>query len=204
MVNVQSSELPARVQWNSATAGLFDPLNEYLRAPTDGLRPAQRVVPTKNRLITKASSKEEQLYDALAQFKVYTSQVAMHFKGDWRQRFFKQLDNLLDAENWEDADTVPNMASFVTLLRLLLAIEPEKRPGLGATATGTIVATWRDGDSRLLVECQSADKIRWSLSLPGIDGLERAAGVSNLLRLCAILAPYEPQRWFGNGSPKNP
>src|SRR5580704_16658355 len=43
-------------------------------------------------------SLEEQLYDALAAFKVRTASVAMHLDREWRSRLFRQLDSLLAVE----------------------------------------------------------------------------------------------------------
>ena len=145
-------------------------------------------------------SLEERLYDARALCKIKTSEVAMHLDNEWRVRFFSQLDNLMDIENWEDDDTPVTVTSFTTLLRMLTSIKPARRPGLGSTSGGNIIAAWTMEADRLTIECLPKDRVRWVLSRI-IDGVrESAAGEVTLLRLPAVLSPYNPDRWFINGA----
>lgn len=161
------------------------------------LKELQRPSPTFQILgVSSKKSLEEQLYDALASFKIKTAAVAMHLDRDWRAKLFQQLDNLLDVENWESDDLPPQLASFLTFLRLLVLLRPDKRPGLGATYDGKMIATWTSGTDKLTVECLSNDSVRWNLSVT-IDGeIERAAAVTPLRRLGQVLKPYQPERWF--------
>jgi len=148
-------------------------------------------------LTDPATPLKEQLYNVRADCKIKTAQVAMHLAGDWRIRFFNQIDNLLDHENWEPSDQPATAASFATLLRMILHIRG-RRPGLGATAGGNFIATWTEGKDRLTIECKPDDKVRWVL-VRDLDGqLESAAGETNLARLHDVLHPYDPQRWFAN------
>jgi hypothetical protein len=148
--------------------------------------------------IALAASVEEQLYDALAAFKIRTSQVAMHLDRDWRRRLFSQLDNLLDVEQWEKLDRPPTVDSFATFLKMLIFLKPERRPGLGASSSGEIIATWTVDGDRLTVECLAQDQVRWTLTAD-IDGdRERAAAITPIARLREVLAPYRPNRWFSN------
>lgn len=141
---------------------------------------------------------EDRLHDANVSCKTKTASIAMHVSKEWLSIFYKQLDNLMDPENWEDDDTPITDESFTTLLRMLMYVKPEKRPGLGATSTGNIIATWTKNKERLTIECLPSDKIRWVLSIY-IDGeRESAAGVSSLKRLLDVLSPYGLQRWFEN------
>jgi hypothetical protein len=150
-----------------------------------------------SKLTTK--SLNEQLYDALASFKIKTAAVAMHLDRDWRAKLFRQLDNLLDVENWESDDLPPQLASFSTFLRLLILLRPDKRPGLGAAHDGKMIATWTSGTDKLTVECLPNDSARWNLSVT-IDGeIERAAAITPLRRLGEVLKPYQPERWFDDG-----
>lgn len=143
---------------------------------------------------------EERLYDARALCKIKTSEVAMYLDNEWRLRFFSQLDNLMDIENWEDDDTPVTVASFTTLLRMLTSIKPARRPGLGSTSGGNILAAWTIEADRLTIECLPRDRVRWVLSRI-VDGVrESAAGEVTLTRLQAVLSPYSPDRWFTNGA----
>ena len=145
-------------------------------------------------------SLEERLYDARALCKIKTSEVAMHLDNEWRVRFFSQLDNLMDIENWEDDDTPVTLTSFTTLLRMLTSIKPGRRPGLGSSSGGNIIAAWTIESDRLTIECLPGDRVRWVLSRV-IDGnRESGAGEVTLTRLQAVLFPYNPDRWFTNGA----
>jgi hypothetical protein len=143
------------------------------------------------------NSTESQLYDALAAFKVRTATVAMHLDLDWRCRLFQQLDSLLTVADWEADDRPPSLSSFSTFLRMLILLRPDRRPGLGATSDGILIATWTSDHDRLTIECLSDDITRWQLAVT-IDGeRERAAAITPLTRLKEVLTPYGPQRWFG-------
>jgi hypothetical protein len=143
-----------------------------------------------------ATTLEERLYDALASFKVRTATVAMHIDREWRSRLFSQLDSLLSAQDWERDDLPPTLASFSTFLRMLIFLKPDRRPGLGASSDGKLIATWSSEGDHLTIECLPNDLVRWHLSVLIDDDRERAAAVGPVQRLGAVLAPYAPGRWF--------
>jgi hypothetical protein len=147
-----------------------------------------------------AKSLEERLYDALAAFKVRTASVAMHLDHDWRSRLFLQLDSLLASDDWEVDDPPPSQASYSTFLRMLILLRPDRRPGLGATTDGNLIAAWTSGDDRLTIECMAQDFARWHLAVTIEGERERAAGITPLSRLRTVLTPYAPQRWFNHGN----
>lgn len=147
-----------------------------------------------------AQGLDEQLYDALAAFKIRTAAVAMHLDRDWRAKLFGQLDSLLALADWEVDDAPPTIDSYSTFLRMLTMLRPQRRPGLGATADGRLIAAWTIGDDRLTIECLPKDVVRWHLSVT-IDGeRERASAETPLPRLAAVLRPYDPGRWFQNAN----
>lgn len=143
---------------------------------------------------------EERLYDARALCKTKTAAVAMHLDFEWRSRFFSQLDSLMDFENWEKEDLPITDASFTTLLRMLLLVRPARRPGLGSTSYGNIIAAWTVEKDRLTIECLPRDEVRWVLSRYLDGNRESAAGQVALSRLLAVLEPYNPERWFTDGT----
>jgi len=141
-------------------------------------------------------SLEEKLYNARAACKIKVATVAMHLDADWRERFFYQLDSLMDIEEWDDRDSPVTDDSFGTLLRLLLFFKPKNRPGLGVNNDGKITAFWIVESDRLTITCFPSDIVRWVVSRD-IDGnRETAAGQTSLVRLESVLSPYSPEKWF--------
>jgi hypothetical protein len=142
-------------------------------------------------------SLDDKLYTARAQCKLKTNQFAMHFGADWQQRFFAQLDALMNKDDWDASDTPVTEASFATLIRLLLTMRDKRRPGLGLGNGGRIIAAWTKGSDRLTVECLADDRVRWIVSQT-LDGeLDTAAGDTTLALLAERLAPFSPT----SGSP---
>lgn len=141
----------------------------------------------------------ERLYTALADAKVLTSKVAMHLSADWRARLFAQLDDLMNIQDWHDDDQPVLRTSFATFLRMIINQNPERRPGLGVSHQGNLIAAWSDSADRLTIEFLPNDLARWVLSCE-IDGeRERAAGETPIARLPEVLRPYKPERWFSDG-----
>src|SRR5208337_3485201 len=66
---------------------------------------------------SKNKALDEQLFDALAEVKAMTSQVAMHLDKDWRDKLFHQLDSLHDPAEWERDDQPIQRSSFGTFLK---------------------------------------------------------------------------------------
>lgn len=138
----------------------------------------------------------EHLFDALATVKIMTSQVAMHMDAKWRGKLFHQLDSLHDPAEWEEGDQPVQQSSFSTFLKGMLSIKPERRPGLGLSHAGHLIAAWTTRDDRLTIEFLPNDHVRWVLSLHGDDGTDRFAGDTSVARLAQGLASYHPEHWF--------
>lgn len=146
---------------------------------------------------------QEKLFDALAACKITTRQFAMLFDRDWHTRLFRQLDLLLDAEEWDPSDEPVTKDSFATLLRLLMILRNKRRPGLGIANGGNILASWSiDGRDRLTVECLPNDRVRWIVTRPIDEENESATGQTSLDRLLGNLQPYNPDHWFAHEGPK--
>lgn len=147
----------------------------------------------------RPASIAERLDAALASAKVMTSKVAMHLDREWRERLFAQLDDLLDVADWHEDDEPLVSDSFRTFLRLILYQKPKRRPGLGLSHRGHLIAAWTTGSDRLTLECAPDDTIRWVLSCDIEGERERAAGETHVTRLPEVLRPYGPDRWFADG-----
>jgi hypothetical protein len=172
--------------------GITDSLKEIKNRQTS---PGSAIDP---RRLERQRSTAERLYDALASAKVMTSGVVMHLDRDWRDRLFVQLDDLLNVEDWHEDDEPLVDESFLTFLRLILYQKPRRRPGLGLSHHGNLIAAWTAGADRLTLECGPDDSIRWVLSCEVNGERERAAGETHVARLPQVLRPYGPDRWFAD------
>ena len=139
---------------------------------------------------------EERLFDATASVKILTSQVAMHLDREWRNKLFRQIDNLHDPEDWEADDEPLRQSSFATFLKANFEIKPRRRPGLGLSNGGNLIAAWTTDRDRLTIEFLPNDRVRWVLTRYHDDEPERFAGQTAVSRLVDGLAPYHPEDWF--------
>lgn len=144
------------------------------------------------------SSDAERVYDRLVDLKVSTAQLAMHLNSDWRAGLFRQLDDLLDAEEWDFSDKLPELSSYKTMLRMLLALDAKSRPSLGATSKGEIIAAWIAGQRRLSVECLPDDQVRWLVTSTIDDQNVRAAGLNRSDLLPRVLQPFALEALLGH------
>jgi hypothetical protein len=139
---------------------------------------------------------EERLFDATANVKILTAQVSMHLEREWRDKLFRQLDSLHDPEEWEPDDEPIQQASFATFLKAIVQLKPQRRPGLGLSHGGNLIAAWSTGRDRLTIEFLPNDGVRWVISRYRDDESERFAGQTAVSRLAEGLAHYSPDNWL--------
>jgi len=139
---------------------------------------------------------EERLFDATARVKILTSQIAMHLEREWRDKLFRQLESLHDPKEWEPDDEPIQQGSFATFLKAIIQIKPKRRPGLGLSHAGHLIAAWTAGFDRLTIEFLLNDRVRWVVGRRHDDEPEHIAGQTHVSRLVDALAPYNPGIWF--------
>ena len=173
----------------SGTKAVFQSSEEHFTASSASLVPTPAV-----------KSTEERLFDAKANAKIYTSQVAMRINENWRKQLFRQIDSVLDADEWMVGDEPLTTESYQTFLRLMFVIQPRVKPGLGMTSNGDLMAIWQTGDARLTIYCFGDDELRYVLSYLE-DGKRRTAAADGSIRnIQKLLAAFQPDQWFGNES----
>lgn len=142
---------------------------------------------------------EIQLRGKLAAMKRTLTAVSMYFQSTWRSELIEKLERFHDAEDWEDDRALPSERSFATFLRTIIYLHPTKRPGIGLSAQGHFLASWRRDSDRIVIEFLPNDELKWVLSQT-IDGeRESGAGINQIHRLPDLIAGYEPDRFFNNG-----
>jgi hypothetical protein len=148
---------------------------------------------------TEGQALEIRVFDALAGAKISTAQVAMHFEQEFRDRLFRQLDSLHETDQWEEGDEPLNQLSFQTFLKAILTVRPERRPGLGLSQTGNLIAAWTTARDRLTIEFLPNDRVSWVLArYDDTDEPARFAGQTSVSELVEGLAPHRPEHWFSH------
>ncbi len=180
-----AAELP---QYMSAQTKEIESRIQQLRSPmAPSMRPLQE----------HEKSLEEKLFDATAGVKVMTSQVAMYLDSQWRSKLFNQIDLLHDLDEWDQGDEPLQRESFATFLKAICELKPKKRPGLGLTPSGQLIAAWTAGSSRLTIEFLGENRVKWVISRMIDDEIEHYVGDSTVDRLAAGLGSHRTEEWFG-------
>jgi hypothetical protein len=95
---------------------------------------------------------EEKLFDNGAELKIALSQIVMHLDLEWRAIIFRQLDDLLNPNMWEEDSAFIQKSTFSTFLRFIIYAAPTRLPSLGVGPTGHILAAWSNGAQHIAVE----------------------------------------------------
>jgi hypothetical protein len=138
-------------------------------------------------------SLEEALFQALANAKIWTSQVAMRLDSEDRNRYFKQLDRLHDVNEWYEHDEPIDLESYKGFIRFMLIVQGNSKPAMALSSKGQLVAVWETGGRKLVVEFIDSDRLQWLVSC-GAD--DRTVGKANLENIVERLEPYNPRIWF--------
>jgi hypothetical protein len=142
---------------------------------------------------------ENQLRAKLATMKQIWTAVSMYFDPAWRTELIGKLERFHEADDWEDDREFPSERSFSTFLRAIIYLHPTKRPGLGLSAQGHFLASWRRGSDRIVIEFLPNDELKWVLSQTIEGDRESGAGINQIHRLPDVIAGYEPDRFFTDG-----
>jgi hypothetical protein len=147
----------------------------------------------------KDLAREVQLQRKLASLKQMVASISMHLDDAWRTSLLSRLGRLLDPENWDEEFQLPSEQSFSTFLRMIVYLHPTRRPGIGLSAAGHLLAAWTRDSDRIVIECAADDEVRWVLSRL-VDGTrESGAGKVQIHRIPDVTAPYDPEKLFNNG-----
>jgi hypothetical protein len=105
-----------------------------------------------------------QLFDSRANAKRIAASLSMHLAPDWRTRIYRQIDELLDADEMDDGSALLDPRSMQTFLRFVIFAGATVVPSLGLSPSGNIVAAWRRDTRRLTIEFLPNDRCRLAIS----------------------------------------
>ncbi len=194
--SLDNSLSPLSVSQSSGAGKVFDDFERMKRLSImESTSSEKRLFP-----ITHLEHKpiEEKLFDNLAHLKIMTAEYAIAYIDDsFRKQLFNQLDWILDPQEWEDGYALAKPESFKTLIKFILNAKPCQAPHLGLSDDGNLVASWRHGANKLMLECLSHERTKWFISLVFENEKERVSGEStSLKRLLEALSPYKKVGWF--------
>ncbi|WP_170411311.1 hypothetical protein [Ruegeria atlantica] len=126
------------------------------------------------------------------------SDVSMHLPSGFAHGLNRQFANLMDEDAWESSDELISSNALSAFLVALVLTKARKRPGIGTNGIGSVTAAWTEGPNRLTIEFLPSGKASLVLTRAfETDEPERAAfAPMRPDRLCAVLAPFEPEVWF--------
>lgn len=107
---------------------------------------------------------EARLFDARAQAKIVASGLSMHLPTDWRAKVYRQIDELLEASEWDQDAGVLDARTMRTFLRFVIFATITAVPSLGLSPNGNIVGAWRRDTRRLTIEFLPDDMCRLAIS----------------------------------------
>ena len=150
-------ELPS----NPQDYGLAKVLNQL------GTRSEQRPQPPQRPTTVTAPGMdpvEARLFDARALAKTIAAGLSMHLPTDWRSKVHRQIDELLEATEWDKDSGILNPRTMQTFLRFVIFADIKAVPALGLSPAGNIVAAWRRDTRRLTIEFLAGDMCRLAIS----------------------------------------
>ena len=150
-------------------------------------------------ILEKQQSLEELLANAVAEAKRWTSEVAMRLSPDTRRIIFRQLDRLHDADEWFEGDRPINLASYKSFVRAILSKDISGRPAFALSSAGILSAIWLNAGARLIIEFFPDDRVRYLVTRPLGEEVERVAGETRASRLTEVLHPFDGGAWFNGG-----
>jgi hypothetical protein len=166
--------------------------------PSDANAPSRLYGSTAHRI-------DDDLFANRAALKMLTSQVAMHLSDLQRSDLFKQIDELLNVDDWTDTDQPILVNSFRTFLRFLIYYRSVRRPSLTVTTDGNIAASWFTKQNRLSMEFLDEDICRIVMSRPLDEdkGTETAAYQGPVGRIGAIVGGFGETEWYQDGTARS-
>lgn len=122
--------------------------------------------PTPGAGATASASDEDlslKLFNNAAAVKMMFGEYLRHLPQEWRSAVFRQVDRLLDIEAWNEESSVIDRRSFRTFLRFIDYARPGRKPSLGVSSNGLVLAAWVAKPQKIFVTFLPDDAVRATL-----------------------------------------
>lgn len=139
---------------------------------------------------TEAQGIRDRVFSRIVNLKVVFSQFAMHVSDAVRSKYFKRIDEIVDCDEWDERDLLPDVESYQDFLRCLILYRYPWLPELALNSDGVFAACWYSSDFRATIEFPGRRRIRWIVSRNADDEPEYAGGACAFDRMVEVLRPH--------------
>jgi hypothetical protein len=98
----------------------------------------------------------------LVQLKVAVAEFATHLTREQREQIFRQLDNVINPDDWHDGDELPKGPAFRDLLRWSIHSKLYNWASIGVSEEGHILVAWISSRARLTANFGGDGQVRWT------------------------------------------
>lgn len=185
-------------------SGSTDSETEALASSKPSLAKAIRTTESKFKTSKyEAETIEDTLFENRSTLKQMIANIAMHMSSEVRLDLFRQLDELLDIESFEEDDTLINPDSFATFLNPFTLITGLKLPSLTVTRNGNLSATWLSEGGRITIEFLQKGMLKTIATRSQAGDTEYIAHQGSTRSFQNFVAQNNLKTWCINAPPKN-
>ena len=144
---------------------------------------------------------EAALRDAEARLRRLLAGARPHLVADLYERIERRLAVVLDADDWEEGDELPDLRSFGRLLQFLGEHPDLRPPSIFLSRRGYFDASWRAAPDKLAsIEFHPDGRVSWLVFAPSPtkqEQTEEASGETRVELVLRRVEDYGVNEWMG-------
>lgn len=123
---------------------------------------------------------QQRVFDAGVEMKVAVSSYAMHLTPETRVKLFRDLDEVVNVDDWYEEDVLPNAVSFRDFLKWTIYSKRYNWLSIGFSDEGNILVPWKSEHGLLTATFRGDSRVLWTAARRSPEGETYAAGESTL------------------------
>jgi hypothetical protein len=104
----------------------------------------------------------------------------MHLTPETRAKLFRDLDEVLNVDDWYEEDAFPNTVSFRDFLKWTIYSKRYNWLSIGFSDEGDILVAWKSEHALLTATFRGNSRVFWTATRSSPEGETYAAGESTL------------------------
>jgi hypothetical protein len=132
------------------------------------------------RITSVQANLQQRVFDSGVEMKVAVSQYAMHLSPETRQKLFRDLDDVVNIDDWYEEDTLPRYDSFRDFLKWTIYSKRFNWLSIGVSNEGNILVAWKSEQALLTANFSGNSRVLWTVTRTSPQGDTNAAGDSPL------------------------